>query len=369
VTNGRTILLLIFSALLSGQSAAAGDRALCEQFRQQLRETSQTIGNDAANVRRYSNAVTQQNFEIRRARRDLQSLGCGTGSVIIFDASGKSACQELSNALERMEENKRILEEKRDLLRNGHGVDSPERQHLLAALNESGCNDMPVDQASSGDGETMSPASGDISMPEIAPDEGDEWPAERPYDGSGLGIGSLRTLCVRTCDGAFFPISANATPLNFSRDAGICQQMCPGTETELYYHSIRNQESADMVSASTGEPYRQMPTAFAYLNRQSGEKPACSCNLSAYYQKMRERQTTAVPGTEQPYSAITRLPSRSGAKPAKAPAASSGPAPPERPYDPAAAHVRQVGPTFIPPETSSIDLRNPAAVGAQPLQQ
>lgn len=332
--------------------------------------TSQTIGNDAADVRRYSSALTQQNFEIRKARRDLQSLGCGTGSIVIFDASGKSACQELSNALERMEDNKRLLEEKRDLLRNGHGPDNAERQRLLAALNESGCNDMPLDEATNEDGgETLPLASGDIDMPEIAPDEGDEWPAERPYDGSGLGIGSLRTLCVRTCDGAFFPISANATPLNFKRDAGICEQMCPGTETELYYHSIRNQESADMVSAATGQPYRSMPTAFAYLNRQSGEKPACSCNLSAYYQKMRERQTTAAPAPEQPYSAITRLPGRNAAKPSTAPVDTGGAAPPDRPYDPTARHVRQVGPTFIPPETSSIDLRNPAAPGAQPLQQ
>ncbi|MGV8936747.1 MAG: DUF2865 domain-containing protein [Allorhizobium sp.] len=331
--------------------------------------TTQTIGNNGADVRRYSSALTQQNFEIRKARRDLQALNCGTGSIIVFDASGKSACLELSNALERMEDNKRLLEEKRDMLRNDFAADGDERQRLMAAIEDNDCNGTSLDQAANDyPSPTMPPSSGDIGMQEMAPDEGDEWPEDRPYDGSGLGIGSLRTLCVRTCDGAFFPISANATPLNFNRDAGICEQMCPGTETELFYHSIRNQESADMVSATTGEPYRQMPTAFAYLNRQSGEKPACSCNLTAYYQKMRARQSNAVAKPEAPYSAITKLPGDTVAKPSPAPAESTPP-PPDRPYDAAAGHVRQVGPIFIPPETSSIDLRNPAAPGAQPLQQ
>ena len=35
-----------------------------------------------------------------------------------------------------------------------------------------------------------------------------------------------------------------------------------------------------MVSAETGQPYRTLPTAFAYLNRSSGEKPSCGCDLA-----------------------------------------------------------------------------------------
>ena len=30
--------------------------------------------------------------------------------------------------------------------------------------------------------------------------------------------GSYRTMCVRTCDGAYFPISSQASPMGFQRD-------------------------------------------------------------------------------------------------------------------------------------------------------
>src|SRR5262249_40950740 len=79
-----------------------------------------------------------------------------------------------------------------------------------------------------------------------------------PDETYGGASGNLQTVCVRTCDGGFFPMTANASPLNFSHDAATCAKMCPGVPTELYYRSLLNEESSEMVSAATGERYRDM---------------------------------------------------------------------------------------------------------------
>jgi len=366
VTNGRTLFLTGVAALLVLRAAGAQAADVCEQLRADLADAPRVISN-SSDIRKYASAITRQNFEIRKVRHDLQVLGCDTGSIVIFDGGGKSACLELADALDRMEDNRRILEDKRDSLRGGDPADTgapTSREALIAALDVNGCNAPPVTEPTSPPPEGMPPET--YGEPR-GPAEGNDARSygQQPYDGSGLGTGGLRTLCVRTCDGAFFPISANTAPVNFHRDAQICEQMCPGTQTELYYHSIRDQESADMVSAQTGKPYRQLPSAFAYLNRPSGEKSECGCNLTAYYEEMRQRQSTPAK-TETRYSSITHR--SSPAAPAqKLPDAPLDPR--ERPYDATTGRVRQVGPIFIPPETSSIDLRRPATPGAQPIQQ
>jgi hypothetical protein len=89
----------------------------------------------------------------------------------------------------------------------------------------------------------------------------------------GGGFGAYRTLCVRTCDGYYFPISFSTLPAKFSADAAMCQQMCPGTEAALYIHRNPGEDTSEMVSLD-GMPYTALPTAFRY--RQEYDR-ACTC--------------------------------------------------------------------------------------------
>lgn len=91
-----------------------------------------------------------------------------------------------------------------------------------------------------------------------------------------LGAGSYRTVCVRTCDGYYFPVSYNSSQSKFSLDTQLCEQMCPGTEVSLYVHRVPDQESEDMVSLS-GKPYTELATAFKYRETGLGVTPGCSC--------------------------------------------------------------------------------------------
>ncbi len=50
-----------------------------------------------------------------------------------------------------------------------------------------------------------------------------------------LPFATYRTLCVRLCDGYYFPVSFSTLPNHFQRDAQLCQSQC-AAPAELYYH-------------------------------------------------------------------------------------------------------------------------------------
>jgi hypothetical protein len=84
--------------------------------------------------------------------------------------------------------------------------------------------------------------------------------------------GKYRTLCVRSCDGFYFPISGSATRGDFYRDAEICRRSC-GVEAKLYYHSRLIGDASKMVDL-TGVPCTRHPNAFRY-RKQLVDKCAC----------------------------------------------------------------------------------------------
>ena len=359
---GRAVALPLALAVLLSAPIAALANDVCQLLRAQLDQPSRIIGN-SAEVRRFANALTQQNIVIRRIKNDLRGYGCTSGSIVVYGSPNASLCAEIDDALSQAIAERDMIAEDRDRMlamqRNSQREDN--RARILAALDAEGCDDHTRDTPGFSD-PYAEPALRGNDEPFSAPDAS-------PYQSApdAAVTGGLRTLCVRTCDGAFFPISSNATPLDFEAQAAQCERMCPGTETELFYHAMEGQESADMVSAKTGEPYTRLPNAFAYRNGSpAGRKPSCSC-------------TRAVPQTnpDTPGSAGQSRPDPSGQslahlpKDTPPPAAAAPPqAPvPERDYDPKNSHVRVVGPQFLPEEAGRIDLKNPALKGVQPQQQ
>jgi len=73
---------------------------------------------------------------------------------------------------------------------------------------------------------------------------------------------TYRTMCVRLCDGYFWPVSFTATKREFARDSEICERSC-GTPAVLHFYRNPGQESQDMVDL-TGQPYAKLGTAFRY---------------------------------------------------------------------------------------------------------
>jgi hypothetical protein len=87
-----------------------------------------------------------------------------------------------------------------------------------------------------------------------------------------LARSTFRTLCVRSCDGYYFPISFSTTREHFESDQATCNQLCPQAEANIYYHS-RTEGPEAMISLDE-KPYSDLATAFSY---RTSLNPSCSC--------------------------------------------------------------------------------------------
>ncbi len=103
----------------------------------------------------------------------------------------------------------------------------------------------------------------------------DDERGSRAFDKSGR----YRTLCVRMCDGYYWPISFAARRSNFYQDTNLCRSSC-GEEARLFFHSSRDGDTKDMVDV-TGRAYAKLPTA--YLYRRSTVE-GCKCKPEPWAQ-------------------------------------------------------------------------------------
>lgn len=132
MTQGRRIAMVLVAALTASASAAEAS-VVCDRLYQRL-DASSAAG-DQTDLLRYGNALTRQNIEIRKARQDMNRLGCGAGSIVHMGM--QDDCTTLSEALQRMDENRRILADKIAMLRaDGQ---SASRSRIEAALQAYDC--------------------------------------------------------------------------------------------------------------------------------------------------------------------------------------------------------------------------------------
>jgi hypothetical protein len=110
-------------------------------------------------------------------------------------------------------------------------------------------------------------------------DDEDDDDRERPQ-----AAGTYRTLCVRLCDGYYFPISFSATRDRLARDAKTCENSCGG-QARLFIYSNPGADVEDMVDLR-GQPYKQLSTAFLYRTEYV---PQCRCKPNPWDTEAQER--------------------------------------------------------------------------------
>ena len=88
---------------------------------------------------------------------------------------------------------------------------------------------------------------------------------------------TYRTLCVRQCDGYYFPISFSTLPSRFQSDLQKCISQC-AAPAQLYVYRNPGEEPEQMVSTD-GKAYIQQPYAFRYRKEYI---KGCSCKVTEY---------------------------------------------------------------------------------------
>src|SRR5205085_11780740 len=99
-----------------------------------------------------------------------------------------------------------------------------------------------------------------------------------PIPGGDLGSmsGTYRTVCVRTCDGAYFPVSFATVQARFPDDEKTCKALCPATEATLFSYRNPGEDINQAVSIS-GQPYSALPNAFKFRTEFN---PSCACKAA-----------------------------------------------------------------------------------------
>ena len=364
------LLLLCAGAVTAGDALAQS--AQCRSLQAEYAAAQRGGGSGSAKARQFADAARRQKTEIRRAEGMLRQNNCSR--------SPSARCSSLSSTLERMRTNLAKLE--RETARLSGGASRGQLARIRARM-DAACN-------------------AGIPKREVVArrDTGIRQPVERQPEkplvsgrsgmtilpgGAGVAVapagGNLRTVCVRTCDGYFFPVSFGAGKGAFERDAAVCAALCPSAETVLFTQRIDDEEIANMTSVD-GLPYSQLPNAFVY--QENGRNPACTCGRAdptaigvAGIEETAARtvEDPAKPGEVLPLPATrpdlmadpeTAANTAGGLTP-KVAAEIAGSVSVGEVYDVADGNrkVRVVGGEFLPDPKSAIDLRSPAPTSAR----
>ncbi len=95
-----------------------------------------------------------------------------------------------------------------------------------------------------------------------APNEGGLSGYSRSYGSNMHRYGNYRTLCVRTCDGYYWPMSFSTSRGGIARDANQCRSSC-SAPARLFYHRNPGADVQHMVDLQ-GKPYVRLENAFRY---------------------------------------------------------------------------------------------------------
>lgn len=262
---------------------------VCRQLEQKLSQVS--TGNFGAPSRRYQqyeNAIQEQRAQMSITQRVARRNGCNRSQ-----ASG-GRCARLNSSLRQMKANLDKLQRTRNRLRPARGNAGAERRNILRTMQRRGCMDRRTEPREAnvrrerpkrrtlmeqifGRRSSFREFGGRIQ------DDPEEF-----SDQGRFNRGTFRTMCVRSCDGYYFPISFSTTQDKFEEDAETCQNMCPGSEVQLFFHGMPNQSPEQMISYRTDIAYAEEPYAFAYRKKIN---PECSCNFS-------QVKSTDIPGLD-----------------------------------------------------------------------
>jgi len=96
--------------------------------------------------------------------------------------------------------------------------------------------------------------------------------------------GTVRTVCVRLCDGYFWPVSPNSSQGNIENDRQICESSC-SAPTRLFVAKTPT-GSIDAFYDLSGRPYSAMRNAGAY---SKGYTPSCKCQAHPWEEAAQRR--------------------------------------------------------------------------------
>jgi hypothetical protein len=241
---------LVLVGPLVGGSLARAQSVDCNRLQAQI---AQANASDPTSDR-VAAAAQKQRAELDRTVAYAHSIGCDRSGFLFFGPQPPPQCPGINAQIQQM---RGSLAQLQGQMRGGA------RGTLIAQYNAYCRGGAQVAAAQPrGFFEQLFGGGFGAQQPEIM--------APPPEDDTPRG-GSM-AVCVKSCDGSFFPVSYSAHRGNLDELNDLCHALCPNSQVSLYTRSLyRDMKSAVSIS---GEPYRDMHNAFRF---EKAVEPSCSC--------------------------------------------------------------------------------------------
>jgi uncharacterized protein DUF2865 len=348
----------------AGPSTAPAVNPVCPRLEAQLATIEHGGGSgDPAKdeqIRRYQDAAARQQSELDRVTAQAKRMGCDSSGFFSLFNNRSAQCGPVNNQIQQMRTNLDQITGNLERLRGGgFGGDDRENQRrsVMTALAQNNCGPQYAAAA-------QPPPQGGGGFLNNLFGGGGNATTQPPLGDLGPPSGTYRTVCVRTCDGGYFPISFATVPARFPDDEKTCKALCPATDAALYAYRNPGEDINQAISVN-GQPYSALPNAFHFRTEFN---PSCACKapgqtwsdaLKTIDDKAAAEQQGDIIVTEESAKKMQQRAqqpakgpaSKKGAPPA---AAATAPAPAETPATSTTASsggdkpIRSVGPTFLP---------------------
>ncbi|NOU08313.1 MAG: DUF2865 domain-containing protein [Hyphomicrobiaceae bacterium] len=103
---------------------------------------------------------------------------------------------------------------------------------------------------------------------------------------SSKSSGTYRTMCVRLCDGFYWPISFSTTQDKFDRDSQACESSCGGPKNARLFSYPNPGGSTDDLEDTNGTAYKKLPKAFSF---RVSVDPSCKCRAHPWEDAARDQ--------------------------------------------------------------------------------
>ena len=264
LASAGALAALAASIVAFSADVALAQNAECARLQQAIAARRGSSGASAA--------AERQRAELGRTRAYANSLGCENHKFLFFGAEPPPQCGEVNAQMSRMEANLAELQARA----GGGGGD------LIARYNAECGRGAP-----SGPSNVFEALFGGLAKlgapPEQQPqtdarfeDRGGEQrngpPGQPGEKGPVQAHAGSYAVCVRTCDGSFFPVSYSGAGSRADSLEDVCRSLCPNADMALYSFPFGG--VIEEAASPTGEPYANLPNAGKF---EKTFDPSCSC--------------------------------------------------------------------------------------------
>lgn len=248
--------------------APSGPSSICLQLEQRLAQEGQRGGNSRSQIPMVENELREADRAYRSLKQQLDRSDCYEYFLFSKTLRRTRRCVDMAGQLDQSRQRVDDLEVQLSQLQGSTGRSYQDEIVRELARNNCGANYQQQARRQGGGG-AFSPF----------------WEDEESsgYRDGGSSFGALpyatyRTVCVRLCDGYYFPVSFSTLPNHFQRDEELCQSKC-AAPAQLYYHQNPGAGMEQAMAARTNEAYSQLKSAFRYRKEYV---QGCSCKMAEY---------------------------------------------------------------------------------------